>query len=37
MAMTDITSNIFFWADLQGKRGGVMQRDEIRQYHHQFQ
>ena len=37
MAMTDNTSKVFFWADLQGKQGGFMQQDEITQRNHQLQ
>jgi hypothetical protein len=37
MVMTDSTPKVFFWADLQGKQGGVMQRDEITQINHQLQ
>jgi hypothetical protein len=29
MAMTDSTPKVFSWADLQGKQGGSMQRDEV--------
>jgi hypothetical protein len=36
MAMPDSTFKVFFWADLQGKQGGVMQRDEITQRNHQL-
>ena len=37
MAMPDSTSKVFFWADLQSKQGGFMQRDEITQRNHQLQ
>ena len=36
-SMTDSTSNIFSWADLESKCEGVMQRDEMRQCNHQVQ
>ena len=37
MAMTDSTPKVFSWADLQGKQGGFMQRDERTQVDHQLQ